>query len=171
MLQSLYYHESPQGSHICPLRFRLGTSLHDATRGEMQHPRFARTPEVESTYGVYHGGEAMQPREFVQEQSLNLRLQAELPALSCLREHMNNTEELDSAMADLRSHADAVRALRVEHEQHSPPLNSGPPRWTPSPQQVPLPPLPLPLPSFLLPPPAPLPQDEEELKGQEPIVF
>jgi hypothetical protein len=54
-------------------------------------------------------------------------------------------------MADLRSRANAVRSLRV--------------------QQVPLPPSPPPPPSFLLPPPVPLPQDEEELKGQEPIVF
>jgi hypothetical protein len=119
----------------------------------MQRPRFARTPEVKSTYRVHHGVEVMQPREFVQEQSPNLRLQAELPALSRLRAHMNNTEELDSAMADLQSCADAVRALRVEHGR------------------VPSPPSPPPPPSFLLPPPAPLLQDEEELKGQEPIVF
>jgi hypothetical protein len=34
MSQSLYYHESPQGSRIRPSRFRLGTLLHDATRGQ-----------------------------------------------------------------------------------------------------------------------------------------
>jgi hypothetical protein len=65
MSQSLYYHESPQGSRIRPSRFRLGMSLHDATRGAMQCPRFTRTPEVESTYGVYHGVEVTKPREFV----------------------------------------------------------------------------------------------------------
>jgi hypothetical protein len=162
MSQSLYYHESPQGSCIRPSCFRLGTSLHDATRGATQRPRFARTPEVESTYRVYHGVEATQPREFVREQLPNLRLQAELPALSRLREHMNNTEELDSTMADLRSRADTVRTLRVEHGRHLPSLNGGPSHRPPSPP---------PPPSFLLPPPAPLPQDEEELKGQEPIVF
>jgi hypothetical protein len=84
MSQSLYYHESPQGSRIRPSHFRLGMSLHDATRGAMQCPRFARTPEVESTYRVYHGVEATQPREFVREQSPNLTPRAELPALSQL---------------------------------------------------------------------------------------
>jgi hypothetical protein len=84
---------------------------------------------------------------------------------------MDNRGELDSAIVDLRSRADAVRALRVEHGRHSPLLNGGPPRRTLSPRQVSLPPSPLLPPSFLLPPPAPLPQDEEELKGQEPIVF
>jgi hypothetical protein len=81
MSQSLYYHESPQGSRIRPSRFHLGTLLYDATRGATQCPR-TRTPEVESTYRVYHGVEATKPREFVQEQLPNLRLQAELPALS-----------------------------------------------------------------------------------------
>jgi hypothetical protein len=162
MSQSLYYHESPQGSRIRPSCFRLGMSLHDVTRGATQRPRFARTPEVESTYGVHHGVEAMQPCEFVREQSPNLRLQAELPALSRLRAHMDDRMELDSAIADLHSCANAVRSLRVEHERHSPSPNGGPSRRPPSPP---------PLPSFLLPPPAPLPQDEEELKGQEPIVF
>jgi hypothetical protein len=161
MSQSLYYHESPQGSRIRPSRFRLGTSLHDATRGATQRPR-TRTPEVESTYGVYHGVEAMQPREFVREQSPNLRLQAELPALSQLRAHMDDRMELDSAIANLRSRADAVRSLRAENERHSPSPNGGPSRRPPSPP---------PPPSFALPPPAPLPQDKEELKGQEPIVF
>jgi hypothetical protein len=157
MLQSLYYHESPQGSSIHPSRFRLGTSLHNATRGATQCPR-TRTPEVKSTYRVYHGVEATQPREFVREQSPNLRLQAELPALSRLRAHMDNRMELDSTIADLRSHADAVRSLRASQSP-----NSGPSRRPPSP--------PPPPPSFVLPPPAPLPQEEEELKGQEPIVF
>jgi hypothetical protein len=157
MSQSLYYHESPQGSRIRPSCFRLGTSLHDATRGTTQHPR-TRTPEVESTYGVHHGVEATQPREFVREQSPNLRLQAELPALSRLRAHMDDRMELDSAIADLRSRADAVRSLRASQSP-----NSGPSRRPPSAP---------PPPSFALPPPAPLPQDEEEeLKGQEPIVF
>jgi hypothetical protein len=162
MSQSLYYHASPQGSRIRPSRFRLGTLLHDATRGAMQCPRFTRTPEVESTYRVYHGVKVTQPREFVREQSPNLRLQAELPALSRLREHVNNTRELDSTMADLHSRADAVRSLRVEHERHSLSPNGEPSHRPPSPP---------PPPSFLLPPPAPLLQDEEELKGQEPIVF
>jgi hypothetical protein len=122
----------------------------------MQRPR-TRTPEVESTYRVHHGVEAMQPREFVREQSPNLRLQAELPALSQLRTHMEDRMELDSAIADLRSRADAVRSLRASQSP-----NGGPSRRPPSPP---------PPPSFALPPPAPLPQDEEELKGQEPIVF
>jgi hypothetical protein len=161
MSQSLYYHESPQGSCICPSRFHLGMSLHDATRGATQCPR-TRTPEVESTYGVYHGVEVTQPREFVREQLPNLRLQAELPALSRLRAHMDDRMELDSAIADLRSRADAVRSLQAEQERHLPSPNGGPSRRPPSPP---------PPPSFQLPPPAPLPQDEEELKGQEPIVF
>jgi hypothetical protein len=157
MSQLLYYHESPQGSHICPSCFRLGTSLHDATRGATQRPR-TRTPEVESTYGVHHGIEAMQPREFVREQSPNLRLQAELPALSRLRTHMEDRMELDSAIADLHSRADTVRSLQASQSP-----NGGPSRRPPSPP---------PPPSFALPPPAPLPQDEEEeLKGQEPIIF
>jgi hypothetical protein len=156
MSQSLYYHESPQGSRIRPSRFRLGTSLHDATRGTTQRPR-TRTPEVESTYGVHHGVEATQPREFVREQSPNLRLQAELPALSRLRAHMDDRMELDSAIADLRSRANAIRSLRASQSP-----DGGPSRRPPSPP---------PPPAFALPPPAPLPQDEEELKGQEPIVF
>jgi hypothetical protein len=156
MSQSLYYHESPQGSRIRPSRFRLGTSLHDATRGTTQRPR-TRTPEVESTYGVHHGVEATQPREFVREQSPNLRSQAELPALSRLRAHMEDRMELDSAIADLRSRANAVRTLRASQSP-----DGGPSRQPPSPP---------PPPAFALPPPAPLPQDEEELKGQEPIVF
>jgi hypothetical protein len=156
MSQSLYYHESPQGSRIRPSRFRLGTSLHDATRGTTQRPR-TRTPEVESTYGVHHGVEATQPREFVREQSPNLRSQAELPALSRLRAHLEDRMEIDSAIADLRSRANAVRTLRASQSP-----NGGPSRQPPSPP---------PPPAFALPPPAPLPQDEEELKGQEPIVF
>jgi hypothetical protein len=70
---------------------------------------------------------------------------------------MDNRMELDSAIADLRSHADAVRSLRAEQERHSPSPNGGPSHRPPPPP-----------PSFQLPP---LPQDEEELKGQEPIVF
>jgi hypothetical protein len=104
----------------------------------------------------------MQPREFVREQSPNLRLQAELPALSRLQAHMDDRMELDSAITNLRSRADTVRSLRAENERHSPSPNSGPSRRPPSPP---------PPPSFALPPPAPLPQDKEELKGQEPIVF
>jgi hypothetical protein len=162
MLQSLYYHESPQGSCIRPSCFHLGTSLHDATRGATQRPR-TRTPEVESTYRVYHGVEATQSRKFVREQLPNLRLQAELPALSRLRAHMDDRMELDSTIADLRSRANAVRSLRAENERHSPSPNGGPSRRPPSPP---------PPPSFPLPPPAPLLlQEEEELKGQEPIVF
>jgi hypothetical protein len=57
-------------------------------QGGQRNDPHTRTPEVESTYGVHHGVEATQPREFVREQSPNLRLQAELPALSRLRAHM-----------------------------------------------------------------------------------
>jgi hypothetical protein len=75
---------------------------------------------------------------------------------------MDDRMELDSAIVDLRSRANIARSLRADQERHSLSPNGGPSRRPPSPP---------PPPSFQLPPPVPLLQDEEELKGQEPIVF